>query len=205
MSAISVTPTTKNFKSTPKDKPQQPSAVNPGKSTAHKNTNVMPTRNSTPLEASFSRILQTDSAQNSSKSTFILQKENYERSDDTSTISQNNFSNPKFCNSIRMTMMFKVPSKKDGCSDKDAPIAAIQKMNEMLKALSNKLPCRVGPWLDTNLKNGKLKIQIFFPPSQKILILLNHMYMTTIDSSNRERTGMYDYISSTQTSLQLLK
>ena len=62
-----------------------------------------------------------------------------------------------------MTMMFKVPSKKDGCSDKDAPIAAIQKMNEMLKALSNKLPCRVGPWLDTNLKNGKIKDSDLLP------------------------------------------
>ena len=50
-------------------------------------------------------------------------------------------------------MMFKLPSKKEGCSDGDAPLIAIEKMNEMLKVLSNKLPCRVGPW--TQFKHKK--------------------------------------------------
>ena len=45
-----------------------------------------------------------------------------------------------------MTMMFKLPNKKEGCSDEDAPKIAIRKMNLMLKTLTNKLPCRVGPW-----------------------------------------------------------
>ena len=51
-----------------------------------------------------------------------------------------------------MKMMFKLPSKKEGCSDADAPHIAIKKMNEMLKVLSNKLPCCVGPWLQTKEK-----------------------------------------------------
>ena len=29
-------------------------------------------------------------------------------------------------------------------------------MNEILKALSNKLPCRVGPWTNSNFKDGAL-------------------------------------------------
>ena len=50
-----------------------------------------------------------------------------------------------------MMMMFTIPSKKDGCDDNDASLVAISTINEMLKALMNKLPCRIGPWNIRNL------------------------------------------------------
>ena len=94
-----------------------------------------------------------------SKSTFLLQKETYEGTDvtyDDDTVSRHNVATEsEFENSVRMTMMFKLPSNKEGCSDADAPLMAIQKMNEMLKVLSNKLPCRVGPWLNTKMKKRR--------------------------------------------------
>ena len=83
-------------------------------------------------------------------STFLLHKMLYEekssQSDDDTVDHDNSKSTHKFNNSIRMTMMFKLPTKKEGCSDDNAPKIAIQKMNTMLRTLSNKLPCRVGPW-----------------------------------------------------------
>ena len=108
-------------------------------------------------EPSQSELIQMKSTQNSKKSTFLLHKELYEQGVDLSKVAQSNPSHPIFKNSIRMTMMFKIPSKEEGCSEKDAPIVAIQKMNEMLKSLSNKLPCRVGPWLDNTLTNGSIQ------------------------------------------------
>ena len=50
-----------------------------------------------------------------------------------------------------MTMMFKIPSKQDGCDDDDVPLVAILKINEILKLLTNKLSCQVGPWNTSNL------------------------------------------------------
>ena len=50
-----------------------------------------------------------------------------------------------------MTMMFKIPSKKDECENNNAPLVAILKINEILKALTRKIPCRVGPWNISNL------------------------------------------------------
>ena len=83
--------------------------------------------------------------------------------------------------SVRMTMMFKIPGKKEGYDDDDAPLLAIKKMNEMLKALTNKLPCFVGPWKSSNLAYGALKKKTYFRFYQKTLILLNPMFSTTID------------------------
>ena len=88
-----------------------------------------------------------------SRSTFLLNKEIYERkstSDDDATTDKGNTTATKYCNSVRMTMMLKLPTKKMGCTDEEAPIIAIQKMNEMIKALANKLPCRIGPWTHSN-------------------------------------------------------
>ena len=42
--------------------------------------------------------------------------------------------------------MFKLPTQNDVCKLAQAPFVATEKMNAMLKALSNKLPCRLGPW-----------------------------------------------------------
>ena len=100
----------------------------------------------------------------SKMSTFLLHKKVHDDEpspiinvDDDDTVTHENSSSTKsFPHSVRMTMMFKLPQKKEGCTDDDAPITAIQKMNLMLKSLTNKLPCRVGPW---TLINPKLQIK----------------------------------------------
>ena len=66
--------------------------------------------------------------------------------DDITVTQDNSSSIADFPNSVKMTMMIKLPGKKEGCKDDDAPTVAIKRINAMLKALSNKLPCRVGPW-----------------------------------------------------------
>ena len=45
-----------------------------------------------------------------------------------------------------MRMMIKILSKKQDISDDDAPFEAIKNINEMIKALTNKLPVKIGPW-----------------------------------------------------------
>jgi hypothetical protein len=42
--------------------------------------------------------------------------------------------------------MYKLPEKKDVLEEEHPSIIGIHKMNEMLKALTNKTFCRVGPW-----------------------------------------------------------
>jgi hypothetical protein len=94
----------------------------------------------------------------SKMSTFLLQKRIHDSSNpihanDDDTVEHAN-SNFEFYNSVRMSMMFKLPTKKAGCSEEEAPILAIRKMNEMLKSLTNKLPCRVGPWIMNQSKSS---------------------------------------------------
>ena len=67
-------------------------------------------------------------------------------SSDAATAEHDNFQNKDFPHSIRTTLMYKLPDKKELLDDESPAIIGIQKMNEMLKALSNKLPCCVGPW-----------------------------------------------------------
>ena len=96
------------------------------------------------------------------RSTFYIQKEIYETTPsefpDDDTLGEDNTTTQHISTykSVRMTMMFKIPGKQEGCDDDDAPLTAIQKMNEMLKALTNKLPCFVGPW-KPNTTYGELK------------------------------------------------
>ena len=56
-------------------------------------------------------------------------------------------------NSVQMTIMFKTPGEKEGVDNDDAPIEAILKMNEMIKALTNKLHCKIRPC--KNIKSWK--------------------------------------------------
>ena len=65
---------------------------------------------------------------------------------DDSTAEHDNFQNKDFPHSIRTTLMYKLPEKREVLDDEHPSIMGIHKMNDMLKALSNKLPCRVGPW-----------------------------------------------------------
>ena len=46
--------------------------------------------------------------------------------------------------------MVKIPSKKQGISDKDAPLADIRKINEMMTVLTDKIPVNIGPWQFTS-------------------------------------------------------
>jgi len=93
------------------------------------------------------------------RTTFILQKEICDKSkesidiSDDVTINGSSDRNVLFPNNVRMTMMFKIPDKQEGCTEKDAPLVAIKKINEMLSALTNKLPCRVGPWTFNSLSS----------------------------------------------------
>ena len=88
-------------------------------------------------------------------STFLLQKKihaahhkpTFLDNDEDTVTHENSNSLDEFSNSTRMTMMFRLPNKKDGCSEEEAPVIAIRKMNLMLKTLTNILPCQVGPWL----------------------------------------------------------
>lgn len=109
-------------------------------------------------QSSYKAALITETAEvnRATASPFLLhkllhdeRKSHYDTFTDDATISQQNTTastTTTFSNSVRMTMMFKLPTKKEGCSEDDAPITAIKKMNLMLKALTNKLPCRVGKW-----------------------------------------------------------
>ena len=45
-----------------------------------------------------------------------------------------------------MRMMIKIPINKQGISDDNAPLDAIKKINELIIALTNKLPVKIGPW-----------------------------------------------------------
>ena len=94
------------------------------------------------------------------KSTFLIQKELCETEsslDDDSTVENDNSATADFPNSVRLTMMFKLPNKTGDYCEDDAPIISIQVMNQMIKALTNKVQCRVGPW---KLKGRKTTLKM---------------------------------------------
>ena len=57
-----------------------------------------------------------------------------------------------------MAMTFKTPEEKNRIDDDATPIGAIKKMNDMIKALTNKLPYKIGPW-----KNIEIWKSIYHP------------------------------------------
>ena len=63
-----------------------------------------------------------------------------------STAEHENFLNKGFSYSVCANLMHKLLEKKEVLYGEHPSIIRIHKMNDMLKALSNKLPCRVGPW-----------------------------------------------------------
>ena len=94
------------------------------------------------------------------RSTFLIQKELGESKsiqEDDSTVEKDNFSVSEFPNSVRTTMMYKMPTKTGDFTDEDGPLFSIRKMNQMVKALTNKLPCKLGPW---KLKDSKTSLKI---------------------------------------------
>ena len=63
-----------------------------------------------------------------------------------STTEHNNLHIDDYFNSVRLTVMYKLPEKKE-IIDEDNPVTlGIQKINAMLKALTNKINCRICPW-----------------------------------------------------------
>ena len=156
--ATSITPPTKNTANTYHKIGIKPHESNTGNLSSRTTTSNPFTSSKLP-DPSLQYVPSTNGNDTNFKSTFLLQKEINDCSDvyDEDTSTQNHVTNKEFCNSVRMTMMFKIPSETEGCSTEEAPLIAIKKMNDMLKALSNKLPCRVGPWLNVNIKTGELK------------------------------------------------
>ena len=102
----------------------------------------------------------------SKRSLFLIQKDICNNktagigNDDT--VKLKNKTRTEFPRSVCMTMMFKVPSIKYGIDDDDAPLEATSKMDEMLKALINKLPCQVSPWDSSNKICGNLTVDNLF-------------------------------------------
>ena len=93
------------------------------------------------------------------KSTFLIQKELNETKnipDDDSTVENANSTLSEFPNSVRTTMMYKLPPKTGDITEEDCPLLSIKKMNQMIKALTNKLACRLGPW---KLKDTKTQLK----------------------------------------------
>ena len=90
------------------------------------------------------------------KSTFQLQREIYEDNTEEDTVEIPSFAT-EYSNFVCMAMMFKLPTLKEGCVEAEAALFSIKQMNEMLKTLTNKLPCRVDPWRMNNLAYGTPK------------------------------------------------
>ena len=104
--------------------------------------------------------INTPMTDNLSRSTFLIQKELCEPKllqDDDSTVGQNNFTVTEYPNNIRTTMMYKLPPKSGDITEEDAPIFSIKKMNQMIKALTNKLPCKLGPW---KMKDSTTRLKV---------------------------------------------
>ena len=118
-------------------------------------TSETPPEESTGLDGSstFKSVLidtlDTPMTDRLARSTFLIQKELSEVKnipEDDSTVEKDNFTISEFPYSVRTTMMFKLPPKTGDTTEEDGPISSIRKMNQMVKALTNKLPCRLGPW-----------------------------------------------------------
>ena len=131
------------------------------------NNITSPTANNPHKEINYQRsalesTISLPIADPSKHSTFLLQKQLYDEmhpvSDDTMDISDDETivieKLAPNMNSVSMTMMFKTPGKEEVIDDDDAPIEAILKINEILKALKNKVPYRIGPY--KNIKSWKL-------------------------------------------------
>ena len=68
--------------------------------------------------------------------------------------------------------MFQLPNRKDGCDDNDALLVSIQKINKMIKALSNKLPCCLGSY-NTRTLVEKIKMEDLITELLEYVGLLN--------------------------------
>ena len=105
-----VTPSTKNADHVPINDGKQPSSVNPGKSPL--NDEKSP---SIPQpDESFKNAILSEKTIEEPKSTFLLQKEIYENKQSQLDLNTLKKVDSEFCNYIRMTMMFKLPSKIRG-------------------------------------------------------------------------------------------
>ena len=68
---------------------------------------------------------------------------------------QKKSNSPKLHNRVRMRRMIQIPSKKQVINDDNAPLEAIKKINEMIKALTNKIPVKIVLWQYSSKSNIK--------------------------------------------------
>ena len=127
------------------------------------------------------------------KSTFLIQKDLCEADfflDDDATLENDNSATSEFPNSVRLTMMYKLPTKTGDYCEDDAPIISIQIMNKMIRALTNKIHCRVGPWkLQGRQTNLKMKDLIKELPEE-----VNFVESYVYDYSRFLRLGKTGYV-----------
>ena len=121
----------------------------------------------------FSEITQKNSSvPMQEKSSFLLLKSlsdshfSQDAADNDTVLGKNSIG--KY-HSQRMTIMFTLPKEEDDTEETEATLTAIDKINQMLNLLVNKLPkVRLGPWTATTatikdkqlLKNLPLKIDV---------------------------------------------
>ena len=122
--------------------PEKTSEIQPSKSPEQKSENKT-------YKTVLTDSIEVDMVNPREKSTFLIQKDLCEKEsflDDDVTLENDNSATSEFPNSVRLTMMYKLPTKTGDYCEDDAPIISIQIMNKMIKALTNKIHCRVGPW-----------------------------------------------------------
>ena len=128
------------------------------------------------------------------KSTFLIQKDLCEKEffldDDDSTVGNDNSATSEFPNSVRLTMMYKLPTKTGNYCEEDAPIISIQIMNQMIKALTNKVHCRVGPWKLQGRKTTLQKKDLLKELPEEVNFVESYVY----DYSRFLRLGKTGYV-----------
>ena len=128
------------------------------------------------------------------KSTFLIQKDLCEKEffldDDDSTVGNDNSATSEFPNSVRLTMMYKLPTKTGDYCEEDAPIISIQIMNQMIKALTNKVHCRVGPWKLQGRKTTLQKKDLLKELPEEVNFVESYVY----DYSRFLRLGKTGYV-----------
>ena len=80
--------------------------------------------------------------------TLLIQKRVCEKkiAGDDSTAEHDNSMKKDYPYSVRTTMVYKLPEKKDVLNEEEPSIIGIHEMNEIFRALTNKVSCRIGPW-----------------------------------------------------------
>jgi hypothetical protein len=167
--------------------PEQSSKLQPLKS------NMQQTENKT-YKSVLSDTIEVEMIDPREKSTFLIQKDLCEKElfldDDDLTVGNDNSATSEFPNSVRLTMMYKRPTKTGDYCEEDAPIISIQIMNQMIKALTNKVHCRVGPWKLQGRKTTLQKKDLLKELPEEVNFVETYVY----DYSRFLRLGKTGYV-----------